>query len=516
MNKLFSLIKLQIKNFFSYANKKSQNLIYAIAVLAITICFVSYSYAVSTELIVLGMAYDVSAVMLLVSCLIIFVMTVFKGCEILFKSNDTELLLSLPIKTSVIVNSRLVFSYLLSFSITLVTMVPALVSLMINSTIVTPLFLIVYVLLMMFVPLIPMVLAFAILIVNYLISLKSKFNSLVYLALNLLCIGLILTFLFYNIKNSSYSLSKIVFAFYPISRFFQEALFESNLFCFMIFVFISILVYSLFVIILSDKYKSIYCKFCRSSTYDNKKAVLESTGFSPLKAFYKKELKRYFTLPVYVFNSLSVLVMLVIGSILLLFVDFESLEMFLKSSGLEGMIGIFPPLAESAVISTCLISCVSLSLEGKCKWIVDTLAVEKKVIYLAKLLVHLTITILAVLISSLCICIFFRMDLLGIFVQFLFPLSVAIFSAVIGLFINIKIPNYNWKSETQVVKQSGSAFFSLFVSIFSVAVAYVVLLLTSNNLWSLVGYSLAIFSVSYFVWSSVCRESIQKKYKSLT
>ena len=47
------------------------------------------------------------------------------------------------------------------------------------------------------------------------------------------------------------------------------------------------------------------------------------------------------------------------------------------------------------------------------------------------------------------------------------PLIYIMFSIILGIFINLKVPNFKWESEIQVVKQSIAVFITLIISMLS-------------------------------------------------
>lgn len=109
---------------------------------------------------------------------------------------------------------------------------------------------------------------------------------------------------------------------------------------------------------------------------------------------------------------------------------------------------------------TCTTS-VSLSLEGKNLWILKSLPITKEEIYKGKMLFNLLLQIPTALISSALLAVRFRVTGMTLITLFVYPVAAAFAGTVWGLFINLKLPVYNWTNETTVVKQSAASFFAL-------------------------------------------------------
>ena len=68
----------------------------------------------------------------------------------------------------------------------------------------------------------------------------------------------------------------------------------------------------------------------------------------------------------------------------------------------------------------------------------------------------------AMLISSACLAICFPQSLPGVVLIFVTPLVYGTFTSIFGMFVNIKMPNYEWTNEISVIKQSMSSMAGIF------------------------------------------------------
>lgn len=107
-------------------------------------------------------------------------------------------------------------------------------------------------------------------------------------------------------------------------------------------------------------------------------------------------------------------------------------------------------------------TCVSLSLEGKNVWIIKSLPIAPKMIYDSKILMNLSLSIPASLISAVLLIIGLKLDVWSSLFIVITPITYSFFSAVWGIFINNRFGYYDWVSETQIVKQSVGSFVGMF------------------------------------------------------
>lgn len=81
------------------------------------------------------------------------------------------------------------------------------------------------------------------------------------------------------------------------------------------------------------------------------------------------------------------------------------------------------------------------------------------------MLFNLLLQIPTTLISSTLLAVRFRVTGMTLITLFVYPVAAAFAGTVWGLFINLKLPVYNWTNETTVVKQSAASFFALIFGI---------------------------------------------------
>ena len=121
-----------------------------------------------------------------------------------------------------------------------------------------------------------------------------------------------------------------------------------------------------------------------------------------------------------------------------------------------------------AIAAICMVATMndmsspSVSLEGKNLWIVQSLPVSGKQVLTAKLMLHLLLTLIPAI--PLIVVAEWLIRPTPIF-AILIPIISALFillMAVLGLVLNLKMPNFNWTSEIVPIKQSMNVMLALF------------------------------------------------------
>ena len=97
------------------------------------------------------------------------------------------------------------------------------------------------------------------------------------------------------------------------------------------------------------------------------------------------------------------------------------------------------PFAIAAAISMTCTTCVSLSLEGKNVWIIKSLPIAPKMIYDSKILMNLSLSIPASLISAVLLIIGLKLDVWSSLFIVITPITYSLFSAVWGFSLIIDL-----------------------------------------------------------------------------
>lgn len=433
--------------------------------LAIMLCV--YSYFIGYGLGVMGIAWVIPGYAITIVGIITLFFTIFKSNGILFGTKDYEILMSLPVKTSEIIASRLIHMYMMNTFLAFLIMLPlGIVYYLFERP--TGSFGIIWLGGMFFSTLFPTTLAaiFGGMIV-YIASHFKYTNAFATILSLLLVIGIIASsYSLGGIEESSVQMmelaklgemiSKQLHSAYPLSSVFEKAVRNHDIVAFLLFIAVSLGIYMLFVKVLSIKYQSINTAILTHSAKSNYK-LQEMKASGVTTALYKKELKRFFSSYAYVLNVGIGSIMALMMAVAVFILEPSTIEAALEMSNLESVLIKVIAFTFSTVLCMSCTTGVSLSLEGKNLWILKSLPVSAKKILDSKILVNLTLTLPISFLFGILMNIKFDTDLITKLFFFIIPVIYSFFIAVWGMFINCKLPNYEWESETAVIKQGLSS-----------------------------------------------------------
>ena len=138
---------------------------------------------------------------------------------------------------------------------------------------------------------------------------------------------------------------------------------------------------------------------------------------------------------------------------------------------IEGLIRKIFPFLLAMMPAMMPTTSVSISMEGKQWWILQSLPVNKKDIIQAKILMNLTVVAPFYVVSELLAILAFSPSLWEVVCLLVIPAVYILFSSVAGIVINLHFPVFDWENETVVVKQSAATFFAMIIGVLSCGVA---------------------------------------------
>ncbi|MEH7458360.1 permease [Bacillus sp. JJ1127] len=452
-------------NTFKYEKdkKKKQNkILISVSIALVAALLILYCGSAAYGLIKLGIGEVIPVYAFVISSVLVLVFTMFKANGEIFAFKDYDFVMSLPIRVDTIIASRFLYLYVLNTVFSMIIMLPMGVVYCIYEK-PSASFYLMWIITLFTVSLIPTTIAAVFGACITAIASKFRYANRITTILSFIVI-IIFGYFMFKQGNTKYSFTDLegigatvsegLTKVYPLATIFQKAIVDANIGAFILFVGISVIWYYLFVKILALKYKQIntgISTYHMRSDYKINRMKKETV----LIALYKKELKRFFSSTVYVINIGMGVVIAVIFSLAVVVVGPSQL---IGYPGVETILQKIAPFAISAMISMTCTTCVSLSLEGKNVWIIKSLPLTPKMIYDSKILMNLSLSIPASIISAILMIIGLKPDIWTSILIIITPITYSFFSAVWGIFINNRFAYYDWVSETQVVKQSvGSA-----------------------------------------------------------
>ncbi|GAB6169408.1 ABC transporter permease [Clostridium carnis] len=518
MNNLLILLKINLISSIGinkFLKEKSKSEKFKMALLTIAIIFalvsVGFTGIVYSSLLADGLSQigflDMLLVMGLIGSVGVTVFTsLYKSQGVLFSSKDYEILMSLPIKPSIVLASKMIQLLILNYLFTaFIFLPPAIVYFTRVET--SIIFFIYLIIIFLFLPLIPIVISSIIAFGISYISSKVRYKNLI------LTLGTIIVFMLIMVGsfkmqnminiviNNSESIMEGIGRIYPPIKYATNALVTLNVISLLIFIVISISIFIVFLIIFAKLFKSINSKLGESYKRTNYKMTSLKES-SVLKALIFKEIKRYFSTPIYVLNTGIGSVIIIGLSIAILFAGKDIIVSVTEFSIIDELIPLFMVAFVSSVIAiSCTTSC-SISIEGKNLWILKSSPIKIIDIFKSKIALNLIILIPTIILNS--IILFFALKLSA--TQFIWILIVpTIFAftiSAIGLLVNLFFPKFDWVSETVIVKQSMSVFLTMVISMGIVAVPIVLFIwlkITKINLF-LSFVSIALLLIFLVVW----------------
>lgn len=476
--RLLSLLKAvlsQDMNMFKYSAgknasrfKKTVLPIFLFIIVSISIGY--YAYTIAEILAPLHLTAIMLSMFIAVVTILTFVEGIYKSQGILFEARDNDMLFSLPIKKSTILFVRIFKLILFEYVYNLMFILPAFaVYIYFEKPGIG--FYLISLLMTLLIPIIPTVISCFIGYIVKMISSKFKAKKIVQTVLSsivfmgIFFVSFNLNSFMENIASNATNLNEMLTKiYYPLGAYISLI----NKFDILIFIkllVINIVPFAIFIMLGQKYYFNIISNFKNSNVNikNNKKEKIKLR--KPIVSLAMKEIKRYLSSTVYMFNSSFGLVLALVLTIMLCLKGKEMLVSLLSSYGMTNAISV-EMLFYGLILFTGAFTSItssSISLEGKTINITKTLPVSYKTILNSKILYCFIIELPFFLISELIFVIKFGMSL-TYFIQIIALTFILIFiSAVIGLLVNLKYPKLNASNDTEVVKQSMSSTISVFI-----------------------------------------------------
>ena len=423
----------------------------AIAILAIYITKFSNSMAEA------GLGKALPTLMVVVCSLTTLTLTFVKSTGVLIGLKDYDMVMSMPVNTISIVTSRVTLLYLINLIIDFISMLPSSIIYILyeHPPICNYLFLVGALFLT---PIIPMIISLSLGVLIVAVSSRSKHKNIYSLVLSTAAVLMIVlastktqSMDEAQITNLGVAIAETVNKFYPPAILFTNALLHNDWVGFVIFAAVSLVSGIAFIAIVSHYYKTLNTAvFSHYAKKDYKMGALKSS--SPFMALYKKELHRLSSCTIYALNSCIGIVLLFVVAVMAVFFMPSTLRQQVEVMGIMIVIQNIMPIALAIFVSMTSTTAASLSLEGKNRWIMCSVPTQARTVYNSKIAVNLTVILPVLYVSAILIRIVIPYSLMQTVLMFLIPTVYAFFISVLGIYLNIKFPKYDWTSEYYAVK----------------------------------------------------------------
>ena len=398
-----------------------------------------------------------------------FVGSIFATQSQLFNAKDNDQLLSLPLRPFSILVSRLAALLLLSYLIESFIVIPAGIIWAVYApvTVVGVIFFIIAVLVL---PLASMAVAsfFAWLIALASSRLRNKNIMTMIMSIAFLLayfwvysnISKYIQTLLQNGEQIGAAIQKAVFPAYHLGL----AITQGNLVSMFIFVIFTVAPFVIALLILSANFIKIATTNRGTVKIKYTEKALKASGVRA--AFLKKELRHFWSNPMYILNSAIGVVFMLIGAVLFLVKRSMVLDFIVEfnKTGITVSPAILICVALCVVAAFNLVSAPSISLEGKNLWIAKSLPVNAFDILFAKAGMHVLVCGVPTLVASLIFVISLQATLQQSILIMLIPFLYTLLTAFFGVTINLQFPKFDWINEIQPIKQGISTLVSMAAS----------------------------------------------------
>lgn len=437
--------------------------VFALLMLAGVVFFVSC--AISAALVGRGNDWLYFSLIALVASFMGVVGSVFTTYSTLYMAKDNEQLLAMPIPPSKILFSRVFSVWIMGFIFEAIIFIPSIVSycLIASPSAVSVIF---SVLVMLIVSLFVLSLSCLFGWLVALISSKLKRKNIITVILSLAFLGAYY-YMYYKLSDIVNLLAQNS---EEIGNIFKTALFPvyyiglaatGNALPLILSAVTVIALFAVVYWILSRSFIKIATanRGNKKVKYKEKKLASSSLG----RALFRKELKRFTSSSTYMLNCGLGTVFILIAAGYLIFQGSVFNGYFTEVPFLNNFKVLAAAVVVSFVVSMNDITAPSISLEGKSIWILQSMPVPAWEVLKAKLNLHLCITAIPVLIFTVCADIVLMLDIFSAILLPVFSILFVLFTACLGLMINLKKPNLNCKNETAAVKQNIGIILTMFI-----------------------------------------------------
>lgn len=470
---LMKLRFLEIMNQMQGSKKKKKNAnilgliaLYLVAFIAVGFLFTQIFHSICVPYNVMGLDWLYFAFCGIVVFSLCFLGSIFLTQKQIYDANDNEILLSMPIKPIHIILSRILSLLGLNYIYAIATTAPAIIVYIYDIGFNLGIF-IVFILMLLFLPVLSM--TFSMMfgwLIAWISSKVSRPKVLIVAFSMILMLGYFyLCFawqgLMAEMAKSGAAVAEVFKKYLAVFYVYGMAIAETDILFILLFILISALPFTLVCYFISKSFISIATrnKGGKKIVYREKKVKVKSIK----AALISKECAMFIGSPTYILNAGTGLLFMPLICIYLMFGG-DNLNNMINMLGMD-LIGVFVCMGLGFSTGMITISSPSFSLEAKTLWILKSLPIKSKDIIFAKLMPHIIFSVPFIVLSG--IIIQFAIDLNPVdrVMVFLIPITATLFNAMIGLFLGMCFPKFNWTNEAVAIKQATAPLLSLFIGL---------------------------------------------------
>ena len=478
MRKLLVLVKVQFRNFLFSATQGDKRKLgkgiggkIAVAIPFVVLVYLAITYNVMYfNIVPSSHHYLILYFMTFLATMITFFFGITLAQGHLFTFSDFDLLMSLPIKKSHIMMSKMTSFYLMELLYSAFFIITSAIFYGYYNPVPISFYFFSFIG-VFFVPVVPIILSSIIALAIRKISGKSRFRNLIS---NILTVAFVVLIGFgtstiqIDVAGGDYSVFSQIYqvlrSYLPTVYYYVNSCLETDIFSMLVCIAISLVAGAIYVFGFSKLFVSINSSL--SEGFKVKNFKLKTTkSQSAFRTLLNKEIKKFFANFMYVLNTSmgQIMVLIFAGYLVINQSMVSSLITELSLLGINVSEAIFVALI--AVLAFCgHMSCpagVSISLEGKNLWITKSIPVKTTDVFLSKIVFNVLLVAIPSLVSFLLIGFVFSFTIIEWLVGIVFIVSMAFFIGLMGITVNLFLPKLDFDREIIVIKQSASSFVTI-------------------------------------------------------
>ena len=459
--------------------------------------------------------YLIFEIAYLTSFFICFLLNLFFIEPICFKSDDNELLFSLPINKIQIISSKLFNVYLRNLFFVIVIMLSAtLVYLGLVGTILDEVVLMI-IISSLLVPIIPLIVATLISFLDGYLKIKLE-NKVCYNILKFLCTIIFIGLLFIYIVGFDMKLGNIGTALFkleclcPLVFIFMNAIRTSNLISFFLLVILSCFVMYIYTMVLSDKYNKI-CSMLKGVKKKNSFVYNRVGNFGRIFGLIRKEFIYLFNNKTYLFNSIGNGI--VFSILFLIICMFVSVDNYLKNELFLAYFNMFFPMILSILSSINVSTINSISLEQKRIDYLMTIPINMALVLFSKWIVNIILGSFFVLLNGIVVLVFLDLSKYLTIMSFILPFVALMLTSLTSLLLDFIFPMKDEMNENVIIKGRILSFVPMFLALIIGIAPIFLMRVNLKYMYFQIGYILILFMIMVIeiIYMFIFRKKIIKK-----
>lgn len=521
MRKFWILTKLQVSSLFGInkilhmknaeEKKQGKRALGGLVAMVFAMGYMSvlYSYMLARSFQMFDTLPSLLGIMALATSLLILIFSIFETKGVLFGFGDFDIVMSWPVNVRAVAASRVLNIYASNFVYAFLLLLPAGVIYAIMA--VPPLwFYPLFLFLILLLPALPTIVGALLGTLLTVATARMKKSNLMSVVVQMiLVIGLMLVSMRSGmafedptkIATFAEALRPMIQGMYPPAQWFQDALAAGSLPSVLWLFLLTAGSIALLIFWLGKNFvqvNSLIKSKPRGETFVMQRQVHASKS----SALFRREWKRYFSSSLYVVNTAFGHVMMIAAGVAL-FVKADEALKFLEMPEVASVTALIP-FVLGWMVSMGTTTASAISIEGKSLWIAKSLPISARDWLTAKLKVTLALAVPSVLITGTLISLGLKMAFYEAIWMYLLPLAYAVTFAVLGLWVNIRMPRLDWQTEAEAVKQGGATMVTIFVGMSAAFAPALVGGLTGSPLVAPI--TLAVLTaLTIAMWSSLMR-----------